>query len=110
MNTPNISELVKKIEIMIAAVRDGAPSQYFNFRINEDTDDEEMVTIRVADHQANPARVSGKTIFFIVETNEEKKYKGKKAFVGIPGRIYLNDENCNESGYDIEYLLDYELN
>jgi hypothetical protein len=34
----------------------------------------------------------------------------KKSFAPIAGRIYLEDNNCDESGYDIEYLLDYELN
>ena len=112
MNTQiiNIAEIASKVESMANDVRNGYPSQYCIITINEDTDDEEDVTIRVADHNANPARVSGRTIFFIVESNREGSHISKKEFTPIAGRIYLDESNCDSNGYDIESILDNELN
>lgn len=101
----NISELVNKVESMILTVREGGRSQYHTITVGEDD-----ITIRVADHMANPERVTGKTMFFIVESNRDGNHISKKTFASIAGRIYLDENNCDENGYDIEYLLDYEIN
>lgn len=108
MNTQfNIPALTEIVNEMIESVRRNGVSKYYSIPVG---DDEDSITIRVADHMANPQRVSGRTIFFIVESDCDKTNRNKKQFASLSGRIYLDENNCDESGYDVEYLLDYELN
>ena len=105
--TFDIAKLTEIVTDMVNAVRANGVSKYYSIPVGED---EDSITIRVADHMANPARVSGRTIFFIVESECDKSMVNKKSFAPLTGRIYLENDNCDENGYDIEYLLDYELN
>lgn len=115
----NVAGLTKKVEDMISDVRNGASSKYTTIVINEDTDVEENVTIRVSNHKANPQRVSGKTIIFVIPDAESEIEAeagsfnfniNKKSFSRVAGTYELDENNCDENGNDIEYLLDYEIN
>ncbi len=119
----NILALADKVNEMIASVRNGAASKYHTFTINEDTDDEEDVTIRVSDHNANPQRVSGKTIIFVIPVAEcdERDFNSafhiaKKSFQSVAGQYILDEDNCvaddtsSQYGDDVETILDWELN
>lgn len=95
----DIKTLAEQVQEMVSDVVNGACSQYMKY---------EDITIRVSDHRANPQRIQGRTIIFVVCM--ENNYKGGKNFANVPGTIFINTDGKDESGYDIEYLLDYELN
>ena len=84
--TYNITELTEKVTEMIESVRRTGASKYYSIPVG---DDEDSITIRVADHMANPQRVSGRTIFFIVESDCDTTNRNKKQFASLAGRIYL---------------------
>lgn len=113
--TNNISEITSKVNGMIESVRNGAASQYFSFYLNEE--DEESWTIRVSNHNANPARVDEKTIVFVVvveeDEDEEEMYSSlsinKKSFRSIPNQYVLDADNENENGEGVEEILEYHL-
>ncbi len=100
--------LAQQVQEAIERVQGGAASQYIKA---------EGVTVRVSNHGANPDRVDGKFISFVipVEEVEDEEYTGssmqvaKKSFRSIPGQYVIVD-GSDENGYSVEDILDYELN
>jgi hypothetical protein len=115
-----ISELAAKVQSMIGSVRNGYPSEYHNITINEDTEEEESITIRVSNHGANPARITGRNLIFVIpdaqrdierdDDDVTSFHINKKSFPRVLGTVYLDENNLDENGHDIEYILDYEIN
>jgi hypothetical protein len=108
----SISKLSEKVEGMVNMVVNGFCSQYFSFTWND-----ELWTVRVSDHKANPLRVSENTISFVVEPSESdsEEYsnwgRNKKTFRSISNQFFLDsDGDFTENFRDMEECLDYILN
>lgn len=109
-----LQEIIKKAENIVQNVVNGASSQYFNF---EHPNTEEIWTIRISDHNANPSRVDSNTISFVVlvpENNSEEAYESmsinKKNFKSLANQFFLNENgDFTENFYDMEECLEYIL-
>ena len=95
----NLTEIVAKIESAIEDIVNGYPSQYFGIDHIDADGDDEMWTIRVADHNANPQRISDNTIIFVRDCGNRTEFNDVK------NQIVLNDSNRNEWGETIEEIL-----
>lgn len=107
--------IASKIEDKVKQTLNGASSTYFTF---ENTDTDEIWTVRISNHMANPQRVGENTISFVVriledETEDRATSWGvrKKEFKNITNQFFLDENGEFEETFEkIESCIDYILN
>ena len=104
MKIYNLIEAGKKIRENLLIVENQGGTYYFDLVLNEDTDDEEIIKIRVSDHSARVANNNGnRTFSFITDWNQQDSNMKNEWVVDFNGEM-------EEEFQDVDELLEFELN
>ena len=103
MKIYNLIEAGKKIRENLLIVENQGGTYYFDLVLNEDTDDEEIIKIRVSDHSARVANnKENKTFSFITDWNQQDSNMKNEWVVDFNGEM-------DEEFQDVDELLEFEL-
>ena len=104
MKVYNLIEAGKKIRENLLILENQGGTYYFDLVFNEDTDDGEIIKIRVSDYSARVENNNeNRTFSFITDWHQQDSNMKNEWVVNFNGEMY-------EEFQDVDELLDFELN